>query len=257
MARPSKIRTLIVDDEPPARDMMNRLLRGYMDFDILGECANGEEAVKVIERKKPDVVFLDVQMPGLDGFGVLERLKENTIPVVIFVTAYDQYALKAFEASAIDYILKPYDHERLDKAVDRVRQLLSLKRAVRAKKQNASFIEVDNPIAEYPERILVRKNGRIQVVNVEDVDWVEAAGDYIRLRVHGQFHLIHETLGAVERKLDPTKFGRIHRSTIVNVDRIKDIESVFHGDHNLTLKDGKQLSLSRTYADRLFAILKS
>jgi len=252
-----KIRTLIVDDEPPARKLMRHLLSQYPDFVVIGECSNGEQALRIIKKEEPEVVFLDVQMPGLDGFGVLENLKTEALPIVIFVTAYDKYAIRAFEASAIDYVLKPYDHQRLDKAITRVRQNIGRKERTGGKNSTATLIGDTSDTIFSTQRILVRRGGKILVVRVEEIDCIEAAGDYVRLRVGGQEYLLREKLGVLEKKLEQDKFVRIHRSFIANIDRIKEMEPVFHGDYRVVLIDGKKLGLSRTYVSKLFNALRT
>jgi two-component system LytT family response regulator len=227
------INALLVDDEPLARSRMRTLLRTYEDFAVAGEAGDGEEALQAIETLRPDVVFLDVEMPDLDGLGLVRRLDRDVRPLLVFVTAYEEYALDAFRAAAAQYLLKPVDPNALRQAIERVRKLL------------------DTPL----ERVAVKRRGRTLLFRVDDIDWVEAAGNYVRLHVGGQRHLLRETMGGIERKLDRRCFIRIHRSTIVNVGRIREVHGAAHGDATVVLRDGTQLMLSRVYRDRLEPLL--
>jgi two-component system LytT family response regulator len=250
-----KLRALIVDDEPLAREGIRLHLEEEDDFEIAGECGDGDEALRAIQELRPDVVFLDIQMPGRDGFGVLEGLVNDRLPQIVFVTAYDQFALQAFEAHALDYLLKPFDEERFRKALDRIRNQL------RGQKRR----DLDNRIAElladirhkprFFDRIVVRSGGRILILRVDDVDWVEAAANYVKLHVGTRVYLLRETMNHLEEKLDPARFIRIHRSTIVRVDRIKELEPLFQGDYLVILHDGSRLTSSRSYRERLQELL--
>jgi two-component system LytT family response regulator len=245
-----KIRTLIVDDEPLARQRLRKLLEADPDIAILGECGDGQDAVAQLQRLRPDLVFLDVQMPVLDGFGVLQSLQAlagQPLPVVIFVTAHDRYALKAFEVHALDYLLKPFDKTRFTAALERAK--------VQVRQGNAALLnERLHEMLERrpgPERLVVKSGGRIYFVRIEDIDWVEAAGNYVRLHVGKEEHLLRETLGALEQRLDGRRFVRIHRSTIVNLERIHELQPAFHGDYVIILHDGTELALSRSCREQL------
>jgi two-component system, LytTR family, response regulator len=227
------INALLVDDEPLARSRMRTLLRDYEDFAVAGEAGDGTEALRAIETLRPDVVFLDVEMPDLDGFGLVRRLGRDARPLLVFVTAYEEYALDAFRASAAHYLLKPVDPHALRQAVERVRKLL------------------DTPL----ERVAVKRRGRTLLFRVDEIDWVEAAGNYVRLHVAGQRHLLRETMAGIERKLDRRCFTRIHRSVIVNLGRIRELQGASHGDATVVLRDGTQLTLSRAYRDRIEPLL--
>jgi two-component system, LytTR family, response regulator len=246
-----KIRTLIVDDEPLARDGVRLHLEDHEDIEIIGECTGGEDAVGRIEADQPDLVFLDIQMPGLDGFGVLEALGPEKLPAVIFVTAYDQFALRAFEASAVDYLLKPFEAERFDKALERVRIQM------RGQNPDAMSERLRNLVAtlggreRFLERMVARTNGRILILRVDDVDWIEAAANYVRVHIGTKQYLVRETMTNLETRLDPEKFLRIHRSVIVRKDRIKELEPLFQGDYSIILVDGSRLTSSRGYRDRI------
>lgn len=246
------IRTLIVDDEPLARDRLRRMLETQQDVEILGECGDGKTAVDAIRQRNPDLLFLDIQMPEMDGFEVLAEVNDRPPPAVVFVTAYDQYAIKAFEVNALDYLLKPFDQQRFAAAVERVRDRLRTNRTGQKDQYTTMLRDAENG-KEYPERLLVRTLGRIHFVKIEEIDWIEAAGNYVKLRVGDDTHLLRETMQALEQKLSPKKFLRIHRSTIVNIDRIKELQPLFHGDYVVILKSGTQLTLSRGYRDRVQA----
>lgn len=249
-------RALIVDDEPLARQRIRQMLQGESDVEVLRECANGMEAVDAIETLKPDLVFLDIQMPELDGFGVLESVGPEHMPATIFITAYDQYAVHAFEVNAVDYLLKPFDKERFQKTLQRVREGKAIKGAEGGdgKRMEDLLTEVrkDQP---YLERILVRVGDRQALVKVSQVQWVEAEDNYVRLHVEGGSHLLRQTMNAMAQKLDPHQFRRIHRSAIVNLDYIKELQPWSSGDYLVVMRDGTRLTLSRTYRPQ-FAELK-
>jgi len=251
-----KITALIVDDEPPARRLLRTLLAGAPDFEILAECADGAQAIEAIESLAPDVVFLDVQMPEIDGFAVLEALEDERLPVIVFVTAYDQYAVKAFEVHALDYLLKPIDSERLTRTLDRVRahvggaesaqlqqKILGLLREVASSKAASRASSPGRPA----ERLPVKSGGRIAFVDTSEIDWIEASGNYLSIHTGGDQHLMRQTMARMEEQLDPARFVRIHRSTIVNLDRIKELEPSVRGEFELILRNGVRLTLSRTY----------
>ena len=271
------IRVLIVDDEPIARRRISRLLRLEQDVELVDEAGSGTDAVAAIRETHPDLVFLDVQMPDMDGFAVVEALGNETLPAIVFVTAYNEYAVKAFDVNAIDYILKPFDPERFRAAFQRVRGRLEQKssaeegrriralleevlggeraQALSASASNAPKIE-GRPAAAPPrrlDRLMVKHDGRVYFVKVTDVDWFEAAGNYIRVHVGRVSHLIRETMHGIEAQLDPNQFARIHRAVIVNLDRIRELQPWFAGDYIVILRDGRQLKLSRTYRDALQA----
>lgn len=262
------IRTLIVDDEVLARRRIRNLLRGRVEFAVIGESANGHQALNAIRRQAPDLVFLDVQMPDLDGFGVLEELAADQLPVVIFVTAYDQYAVRAFEFHALDYLLKPFDDERFEKTLgwaqmhleqQQFRQLSKRMFALLADHQGrpaSGAGKTSTPAEAKPiARLIVKSAGRVLFIRTEEIDWIEAEGYYARLHVGGKSHLLRETLTNLESQLDQNLFLRIHRSTIVNLERIRELQTQSHGELTVVLNDGKQLKLSRGYRDRLTTML--
>jgi two-component system LytT family response regulator len=246
-----KIRVLIVDDEPLARERLRRLLAQDPDIELLEECGDGASAVTTIRSTAPDLVFLDVQMPELDGFGVLEKIQGENLPAVVFVTAYDQFALKAFEVHAVDYLLKPVSPERLKAACRRVREQMQQRQSTDlSRKLSALLADVGGGPKPF-ERLAVRSTGKVVFIKVDDIDWVEAADNYVSLHVGNEEHLHRETMSAIETMLPATRFMRISRSTIVNVDRIKELQPLFHGEYAVILRNGTRLTLSRSYRDKL------
>lgn len=227
---PERIRTLIVDDEPIARRTLRLLLARDPDIELVGEC-DGVEAVAAIEKSRPDLLFLDVQMPEVDGFQVLERAGIETVPAVVFVTAYGQHALRAFEVDAVDYLLKPFDDERFAATLRRVKS--SLGRAA------------EKPVHRHLRRLVIRTAGRVLLVRVEDIDWIEAADYYARVHVGGKSYLIRQTMGELEQALDPAMFFRLHRSGIVNLDKIRELVPHFKGEYTAVLQSGASLRMAR------------
>ncbi len=279
-----KIRALIVDDEPLARERLRSLLREEPDIELSGEFENGSKAVAAIRKDAPDLLFLDVQMPEMDGFSVLQAIGPERVPAVIFVTAYDEYALRAFDANALDYLLKPFDQERFRRSLDRARSHLQLDRVSRVNDKLQTlmrYLNIDpNQLAQLPQspaaglpatsrqgnghslappsdRLVVKSGGRVYFLKTDEIDWVEAAGNYVRLHVSKDSHLLRETMNGIEGKLDLRRFMRIHRSTIVNLERIKELQPWFHGDYVVLLRDGTRLTLSRGYRDKLQQVLGS
>lgn len=242
------LRAVILDDERLARARMKRLLRADTEISIVGEFASGREFLDAFSKLRPDLLFLDVQMPVLDGFETLAALPE--LPAVVFVTAFDQYAVKAFETYAVDYLLKPYDAKRFEKAVARAKEVIRRDRLCRANSNVLELIRSLAPPPRYLERLTVRQGESVTFIKVEQVDWIEAEGNYVRVHFGGQSRLIRESIGNLEKQLDPKRFPRIHRSAIVNFDRIAEISPLFHGECRLVLRDGTALTLSRTYRDR-------
>ncbi|MGH7595280.1 MAG: LytR/AlgR family response regulator transcription factor [bacterium] len=251
-----KIHTLIVDDEPLARERIRALLADEPDIEMIGECANGHEAVGAIQRDKPDLLFLDVQMPELDGFDVLQMIGAERMPAIIFVTAYDQYALRAFDVHALDYLLKPFDRERFQKALQRARLQIQQAQDGDLTQRLLAFLENLQPERKWLERLVIKSGGRVFFLKVEEIDWIEAAGNYVRLHAGRESHLLRETIKNLETQLDPKKFLRINRSTIVRIDRIKELQSWFNGEYAITLQDGARLTSSRGYREKLDALLQ-
>jgi two-component system LytT family response regulator len=253
----ARIRTLIVDDEPLARQRLRTLLQDEPDVEVVGECAGGREAIAAIGRQAPDLVFLDVQMPAPDGFGVIQAVGVERMPAVIFVTAYDRYALQAFEVQALDYLLKPFDRDRFRKALGRARAQLERSRAGDLGDRLAALLEDVQGGRKPVERLVIKSGGRVFFLRAAEIDWVEAAGNYLRLHVGREVHLLRETLNGLEARLDPEQFLRIHRSTLVNVERIREIQPLFHGDGVVVLRDGTELPMSRGYRQQLRRFLGS
>jgi two-component system, LytTR family, response regulator len=246
-----KIRALIADDEPLAREWVRSAVAEDPELEVIGEAGDGFEAAEAIRRLQPDLVFLDVQMPGLDGFGVLEALSPEEIPAVVFVTAFDQYAVRAFEAQAVDYLMKPFSRERVEEAVRRVRELVKGKSLEDFRESIAKIVEKIRRDRSYPEWVLLKADGKNVFVKVRDIDWIESSRNNVRIHVGPTLYLLHETTTAIASRLDPKRFLRIHRSAIVNIERIKELHPWFNGDYAVILRDGTQLTLSASYRDRL------
>ena len=249
-----KIRTIIVDDEPLARERVKRFLRDEKDIDVIGECGNGADAVKAIRSARPDLVFLDIQMPEKNGFEVIRSLDGNQLPTVVFVTAYDQYALQAFDVHALDYLLKPFNRDRFQRAVGRARDQIEDRHRGDLDERLTSLIENLKTEKKYLDRLVVKTVGRVFFLKTDEIDWIEAAGNYVRLHVGKESHMIRETMNGIEGKLDPDKFIRIHRSTVVHIDRIKELHPMFSGDYAVMLRDGTELALSRNYRERFLEL---
>jgi two-component system LytT family response regulator len=246
-----KIRAIIVDDEPLARRGIRAHLKEERDVEIIAECGNGREAVSLIRELEPDLVFLDVQMPELDGFGVLEAINVARLPAVIFVTAYDTYALRAFEVHALDYLLKPFDPERFSRALERARAQIERRSISDLSQRLQSLIDDLKTNQKYAERLVIKSAGRIFFLGVEEIDWIEAADNYVRLHSGSDTHLLRETMSSLESRLDPAEFLRIQRSTIINVRRIKELHPLFRGEYEIVLLDGTRLASGRGYRNRL------
>ncbi len=239
------IRALVIDDEPLARQSVRRFLKNHPDIEIVGECGDGQSAVDAILSQKPDLVFLDVQMPEMDGFEVVSRIGVEQMPATIFVTAYDQYALKAFDANALDYLLKPFGKTRFDRALARARERIAGSLDRDAAQRILRAMESAATRRRYIDRFPVSENGRIVFVKAGEIQWIEAAGNYARLHAAGRSHDVRETLTSLGAKLDPATFLRIHRSAIVNVQFVKEVQPWFNGYHLVLLENGRKLRMSR------------
>lgn len=268
-----RIRAIVVDDEILARKALMAMLKDDPDMEVITECRNGREAIAAIRDKSPDLVFLDIQMPEMDGFQVIEEVGAQRMPVTVFVTAFDKYALRAFEAHALDYLLKPFDHDRFDTALQRAktqvrqRKLGEMSENLYAVlhdmklKTGETAPETDDRTPgkaaskEPLDRVVIKSSGRIYFLKTEEIDWVESTSNYLSLHSGGKTHLIRETMGEFHSKLDPRKFLRIHRSTIVNSERIKDIQPLFKGEYVVTLTTGKRLKSSRGYRHEIQSLL--
>jgi two-component system, LytTR family, response regulator len=255
-----KIRTIIVDDEKPARRRLRELLEKRTEIAVVAECSNGAEAVRQIRALQPDLLLLDIQMPGLDGFGVVDEIGPAQMPATIFVTAYDQYALKAFEVSALDYLLKPFSDERFESSLARVLSFVSGRRREELSQRILSLLDQIQP--KQPNNagapldcLMIKDGGRIHFLRVEEIDWIEAAGVYVQVHTAGKIWLHRISLSELEAKLDARRFIRIHRSTIVNLSRIRELRPHSHGDFLVALHDGAELKLSRSYRQKIEASL--
>ncbi|MEM6414789.1 MAG: LytTR family DNA-binding domain-containing protein [Pseudomonadota bacterium] len=261
-----RITIVLVDDEPLANTGMRARLDAFPELEIIAECANGKDAVKTIKRLSPDLIFLDIQMPGLDGFGVVRALIGGPAPLVVFVTAYDKYAIEAFEANALDYLVKPVEPERLSEAVHRARDAIKSRTAA---KRESKLVELLSSLKEkdqdrikeliedtawldkdrFAERLSFKDGAKVVILNAEDIEWIDAAGDYMVVHANGQTHIIRETMKTLQQRLDPSRFQRIHRSAIVNVNMVQELNPHSNGEYFVTLRNGTQLKLSRSYKD--------
>jgi two-component system LytT family response regulator len=243
------IRALIVDDEPLARQRLRDLLADESGIEVVGECGDGGSAVVAIEAQAPDLVFLDVQMPELDGFEVIESVGADRMPATLFVTAHDRHALKAFEVHAIDYLLKPFDRKRFHEALERARIWVGRSHEMPARM--ASLLQDVQDSRPPLERILVRSGDHHLLLKTTDIQWIEAEDNYVRLHVEGTSYLVRQTMGRMLERLDPARFKRIHRSSIVNLDCVKELRPWFHGDYLVLLSDGTKLTMPRTYREQI------
>jgi len=251
-----KIRCLVVDDEPLGRDRVVTLLKMIEDAEVIGECETGNEAIRAISERSPDLVFLDVRMPGLDGFEVLAALPATAVPAVIFVTAHDDYAIKAFEVHAQDYLLKPFDRKRFFEAFSHAASRIRSARPAAELNRRLTLLEEIERNRSLHSRLPIRSGGRVSFLPVEEIDWIEAADNYVRIHAGGKVHILRQTLQKMEDSLPPNHFIRIHRSTIVNVTRISEIESWFSGEYMVKLEDGTKVYSSRQYRERLRALME-
>ena len=255
-----KIRTLIVDDEPIARRNLRALLARDPEIEIVGECGSGAQAVQRIRAGAPDLLFLDVQMPGLDGFEVLRRLDAKQMPTVVFVTAYDRHALRAFDVQAIDYLLKPFNDDRFAQALRRAKAQLAQRESGELRRRLLALLQAEGgdpvvaPAGDYEQKFMVRSGSRVALVRAEEIDWIEAADSYTCLHAGGEEHLLRRTMAELEQKLDPERFLRIHRSTIVNLRRLRRVQTK-SGEYEVVLEDGTALRLSRSRKEQVELIL--
>ncbi len=250
MKGPAPLRALVADDEAFARQRILQLLEREPDFQVVSECTHGGEAVQAIREMKPDVVFLDIQMPELDGFGVVEAIGPSLMPPTIFATAFDQHAIQAFEVSALDYLLKPIDPDRMAKALDRVRAWQRSAEPENLRMQLEGLLATVRQEDPHLTRILVKQDDHHLIVKVSDIQWIEAEDNYVRMHMDSTSYLLRMSMSAMVTRLDPRQFRRIHRSSIVNLDFIREIHPWFSGDHVVMMKDGTRLTMSRTYRDQ-------
>lgn len=251
------ITTLIVDDEPLARKYIIRLLKTDSEIQIIGEAGNGRDAVHFIKEKEPDLIFLDVQMPEMDGFAVLKTLETDTLTAIIFTTAYEQYAIRAFEFHALDYLLKPFDGIRFAEAVRHAKRHLNNGRNGKPTevKQISELLKSIDEKPRFLERLLIKSNGRIVFLKTREIDWIKAEDKYVQLYFGKSGHLVRQSLAQMKAQLDPLLFAQIHRSAIVNVERIKELQPMFNGEYNLLLENGTEVTVSRNYKNKLFDLL--
>ena len=245
------MRVLIIDDEPRARNFIRKLLLADTSVEIADECANGYEAIRAIKTKAPDLIFLDVQMPEIDGFMVLKRLDHEEMPAVIFVTAYDRYALRAFEQHALDYLLKPFDQERFSRTLEHAKMRISERKSA----QHAAIAQLlasQQHRRTCLNRITVKRNGRILLLPTHDIDWIEAEDNYVLLHCGKDAYILRQTLSNIQNRLDPDTFIRVHRSAIVNIEALKELQLGFDGTYGVELKNGTKLRLSRSYREKFF-----
>ncbi|MFN8059825.1 MAG: LytTR family DNA-binding domain-containing protein [Vicinamibacterales bacterium] len=245
------IRAMVVDDEPLARERVRSLLAAEADVELVAEAGDGKSAVAAVLEHQPDLIFLDVQMPGLDGFAVLRALPADALPATIFVTAFDRYAIRAFEVNALDYLLKPFSPRRFKAALDRARQELEKSPDASATTRLRTLLQDLENGRRYQRQLVIKSGGRIVFLRVEEVDCLEAEGNYVRVHAGSMSYLIRETMKNMETRLDPDQFVRIHRSTIVQADRIKELQPLTHGEYAVILRDGRRLTASRGPDNRL------
>lgn len=250
-----KYTALIVDDEPLARRSLRKYLKSFPEFTVIGECGDGVSAVAAVRQRRPDLLFLDIQMPESDGFQVLAELGQEEMPATIFVTAYERHALQAFEAHALDYLLKPFSEDRFRDALLHARRALESGTRQAQARQLTALLEQMTKKREYVERIPVPSQGRFIFLNVRDLDWITAEGNYLRLHSNGTSYLIRGSMSEMESKLDPAKFMRIHRSTIIHLERIREVQPWFRGYHRVIMTNGQELKLSRHQKDKLRLLL--
>ena len=250
-----KIRVVVADDELLARKFIRRMLKQDPEVEIVAECSNGAEAVATIRKEKPDLVFLDVQMPEMNGFAVLDAVRLDHLPEIVFTTAYESYAIRAFELHALDYLFKPFDQVRFKAALKYAKERFHSQHEEDKRLQVGTLLESIRAQHEYLDPIIIRADGRITFLHTREIDWIEADDKYVHLHTAKGAKMVRQTLAAIEGQLDPKKFRRVHRSAMVNVDRIKELQPLFNGEHSLILDDGTRLTLSRKYKDRLFELL--
>jgi two-component system LytT family response regulator len=246
-----RTRAILADDEPLARERLRTLLAQEDWIDLVAECSDGVQAITAIQQLEPDLVFLDIQMPSAGGFEVIQAIGPTRMPCVIFVTAYDKYALRAFDVHALDYLLKPFDRERFQQALARARQHLERRSPGDLERRLLELMQDFKPAPQRLERFVIKAGGRVFFVRADEIDWIEAAGNYVKLHVGSDAHLFRETMNALESQLDPDSFFRIHRSHIVNIERVKELQPWFNGEYVVFLRNGTRLTLSRGYREKL------
>ena len=247
----SPARVVIADDEPLARERLRMLLDGQDGIEVVAECQDGTQAIETIRRLRPDLAFLDVQMPGATGFEVVAALDQDRLPLVVFVTAFDKYALRAFDVHALDYLLKPFDRERFRQALGRARDQLDRPVNGDLRRRLLDLVRTLEPAPVKMDRFVIKSGGRVFFVRADEIDWIESAGNYVKLHVGADTHLLRETMNAVEAQLPPDTFYRVHRCHIVNIERVKELQPWFNGEYVVILRTGAKLTLSRGYREKL------
>jgi two-component system LytT family response regulator len=249
--QPAKTRVIIADDEPLARARLRMLLDGEPWVDVIAECSDGPSTITAIEKFRPELVFLDVQMPGGSGFDVIEAVGAGRMPFVIFVTAFDRYALRAFDVHALDYLLKPFDRDRFRDALTRARERIERSSNGDLERRLLAIVNDLKPAPQPMERFVIKSGGRVFFLRAEDIEWIEAAGNYVKLHVGAETHVFRETMNSLEARLNPSVFFRIHRSHIVNIERVRELQPWFNGEYVVFLTSGARLTLSRGYREKL------
>lgn len=255
------ISVLVIDDEELARERVISFLKEHDDVQLIGECGNGTDAVKKILLQKPDLIFLDIQMPEVNGFDILENIKSIYLPLIIFVTAFDEYAVKAFEFHAIDYLLKPYDRKRFNSALNHARTMFETTNPKTANEQINSLLDsLKNkfqPNEKYPPKIVIRESGKVSFVDIAEIEYLEAAGNYVKIKSSSASYLMRETMNNIENRLDPKIFLRIHRSYIIKIDQIQELKNYFDGDYIVVLKNKSELKTGKLYRSKIREMLAS
>jgi len=247
----NSLQVLIVDDEKLSRHRLRRLLSEDAELEIAGECATGHDCLQFLATHSPDLVFLDVQMPGMDGFGVIDAIGPERMPCTIFVTAYDQFALRAFEVHALDYLLKPFDEKRLAESVRRAKRQILHREGETDRERLRNILQAMQTSTRYRDRLAVKQGENLMILRADQVDWIQAADNYVNLHCGHETHALRGTMNSLQQTLDPAKFIRIHRSAIVNLDRVKALQPWFRGDYRVVLTTGVQLTLSKSYRQSL------
>jgi two-component system, LytTR family, response regulator len=251
------IRVVIADDEALAREQISDLLKRFEDCELVGVCADGRQALTAIEENRPDLLFLDIEMPELNGFEVLQEIRVAPMPAVVFVTAYDKYAIQAFEAHALDYLLKPFDFERFERTLQRARKQIAASRNGELNEKLIQILQSRKSEPKFLDRLAIKSRGRVIFLRTDEITWIEAAGNYLELHTGKESHLIREPMSDFEQRLNPERFIRIHRSCIVNVESIKELQPGFGGEYLVVMNDGQQLTASRGYRERLQQLLSN
>ena len=250
-----RIRVLIVDDEPLGREIVRAMLADEQEIEVVSECENGKQAIKAIDTLRPDLMFLDIQMPAINGFDVIKAIDKNILPYIIFITAYDHYAIKAFDVNALDYVLKPVDPDRFAQSVNKALNIIKNKSEYSFSERILALFDTQRPVETYLERLSVKSDGKIFLLRTSEIEWIIAEGNYVSAHIGKKAYLLRITISLLETKLRPNKFHRINRSTIVNIDYVKELVPMFRGEYQVVLHDGTSLKLSSRFRDNLVRFL--